>query len=366
MPLNRPTLPELIERAQTDVESRLPGADAKVRRTNLNVLARVFSGLANGLYGFLQIVYRQWFAHLADEENLRIHAAMWLKQPVIPAEYAAGAVTIPATTGKGILVGEKLQRSDGVMYEVSAEAVSVGGVATVAISAVEPGQAGNAVAGVKLQLVSPVDGFDSTATVTSGGITGGADEEGVDSIRERVLSRKRATPMGGAGCDYHTWAREVPGVTRAWVYPKELGRGTVTIRIMRDNDVDPFPGPADLANTFAYIDERCNVGMESIVVSPIDDPVHYQIRLMPDTPSIRAAVEAELRDLHLRVATPGGNYYDPKTRLMKAGGILLRTHMTEAISIAAGEQDHELLAPAGNIVASTGHLPTFGSITWVA
>ena len=38
MPFERPTLQELVERAMADTESRLPGADTKLRRGNLQVL----------------------------------------------------------------------------------------------------------------------------------------------------------------------------------------------------------------------------------------------------------------------------------------------------------------------------------------
>lgn len=53
MPFNRPTLPQLIQRNITDIESRLPGRDARLRRSNLNVLAKVHAGAAHGLYGAL-------------------------------------------------------------------------------------------------------------------------------------------------------------------------------------------------------------------------------------------------------------------------------------------------------------------------
>lgn len=365
MPLSRPSLSELIGRAQADIEGRLPGADAKVRRTNLNVIGRVIAGLAHGLYGFLEIGVRQWFVDQADEENVNVHASMWLEKPIIAAEYAVGAVTLPGSNGAVLEAGAQFTRSDGVLYESTSAATVSGGVATVPLSAVEAGQAGNALPGVKLQLTKTAPGFDSTATVVGDGMTGGADVESAESRQKRVLERMRRTPMGGAAYDYIAWMKEVPGTTRMWVYPKEMGRGKVTVRFMRDNDPDPFPSSAVLDDMFAYLDERCNVGMEVIAVAPIANPVNYEIRLIPDTPAIRAAVEAELRDLHQREATPGGNYFDPEVMLMRQGGKLLVSHMREAISIAEGEVDHELLAPTEDVTSTTGHLPTFGGITWV-
>jgi uncharacterized phage protein gp47/JayE len=80
-------------------------------------------------------------------------------------------------------------------------------------------------------------------------------------------------------------------------------------------------------------------------------PVAYVIsNLEPDTAEIRAAVVAELKDMHIRDAIPGGT--------------LLRTHMSEAISIATGEHDHVLVSPAGNVTCLPGELATFGGVTW--
>ena len=46
------------------------------------------------------------------------------------------------------------------------------------------------------------------------------------------------------------------------------------------------------------------------------------------------------------------------------GGTLLVSHMREAISIAAGENDHALVSPAGNVTCLPGELATFGGVTW--
>ena len=43
-----------------------------------------------------------------------------------------------------------------------------------------------------------------------------------------------------------------------------------------------------------------------------------------------------------------------------ACGGTLRVHMSEAISIATGENDHVLVSPAGNVTSLPGELATFG------
>jgi uncharacterized phage protein gp47/JayE len=73
--------------------------------------------------------------------------------------------------------------------------------------------------------------------------------------------------------------------------------------------------------------------------------------LVPATFTVQAAVQAELADLLLREAVPGG--------------IILLSHIRAAISAAAGETDYVLIAPLVNVTNSTGNMSTMGSITWL-
>ena len=86
------------------------------------------------------------------------------------------------------------------------------------------------------------------------------------------------------------------------------------------------------------------------VAAPVAVPLDFDIRLTPDSSAIRAAIEAELRDLIFREAVPGGT--------------LLISHIREAISIAAGEVDHVLLAPDEDQTVTAAQINTLGTLTW--
>lgn len=350
MPFSRPDLPTLIQRAEADIETRLPGADARLRRSNLNVLARVHSGATHGLYGYLEWLSRQIIVDTADGDWLERHAAIWgvARKAASPA---VGNITVTGTNGAIIPAGSTLVRSDGAQYTTDAEAVISGGTATIAVTAVEAGQAGNAAAASTLNLDTPISGVSATATVDAGGLTGGADIETDDGLRARLLARIQAPPHGGAAHDYVAWALEVPGVTRAWVYPGELGLGTVTVRFVRDDDASPIPDAGEVAAVQAHIDALRPVTAQVTVAAPVAVPLGFTIDLAPDTAAIRAAVEAELRDLLRREAEPGAT--------------ILISHIREAISLAAGEHDHILVAPAANVTHAVGEMATFGTITWL-
>ena len=56
--------------------------------------------------------------------------------------------------------------------------------------------------------------------------------------------------------------------------------------------------------------------------------------------------------------------HDLLRRESEPGGTILVSHIREAISIAAGEMDHELQLPSGNVVFGTGKIAVPGIITW--
>ncbi len=77
MPFNRPTLDEQIAANEADIEARLPGADASLRRSNLNVLARVQGGAVHGLYSFIEWAKDQLLVDTAEAEMLDRQGAIW-------------------------------------------------------------------------------------------------------------------------------------------------------------------------------------------------------------------------------------------------------------------------------------------------
>ncbi|UXZ20654.1 baseplate J/gp47 family protein [Pseudomonas sp. YeP6b] len=345
MPYNTPTMPELISRARSD----LAGASALLR-SDAEVLARVHSASSYGRYAHQKYIADQILPDTADEDTLRRMARSRLKRDRLPAVAATGKASFKGAAPAPLDAGTLLQREDGQRFRVSLSVTLAGSAGVASLEAVDPGALGNTPAGTVLRTVSPVLGVADTFTVLAPGITGGTEQEGLEALRARVIRSYRVIPHGGNTSDYETWALEVPGVTRAWVRPKWMGPGTVGVFIVRDGDLSPIPGPEALAHVLAYIEAERPVTAEVAVLAPVEKPIQYVIKLMPDSGAIRQAVEAELVDLHSRES--------------ELGGTLLNTHIREAISGAAGEIDHALLSPAGDVVPAANELPTFGGIAW--
>ena len=346
----RPTLAELIAAIAADLESRLPGTGAKLRRKILTTTGRAQAGAAHGLHGHLSWLASQILPDRTSEESLKLHGNIW-GVPRKTADWAVGPADLTGTDTTVIPAGTEIQSVNAIVYTTDEEAVIAAGVATVAVTAVEVGVDGNLEEGIGLTLINPIDDINSAAVVGTGGLTGGLEIETLDAWWARIIGRIQAPPHGGRVEDYEIWALEVAGITRVWVRPLHLGVGTVGIFIVSDDQVGTIiPDEDKVTEVQDYIDALRPVTAEPTVFPPVPVALDMTIAVVPDTAAVRAAVTAELDDLLRREAEPGG--------------ITLLSHLNEAISVAEGETDHTLTVPAADVNNAAGELSVLGDITW--
>lgn len=351
MSFSRPTLEQIIERNLADAAARVAGVDGTIlRRSLLGIIMRQLSGASHELHGHLDWIANQIIPDTAEAEYLDRWSSVWGVTRKA-AEFAAGNVTFTGTAGTVIPAGTTIQRTDGFEYTTDASAsLDVGGSATVAVTCSTAGDDANTEASTAMTLLQPVAGVNNTVTVATGGITGGADPESDELLRGRLLDRISQPPNGGSSNDYEQWALEVAGVTRAWVFPQHLGPGTVGVAFVRDNDSPIFPDGAEVTAVQTYIDNLRPVTADVTVFAPVALTVPMTIAINPNTGTVQAAIEAELEDLFMREAAPDGT--------------IPVSHVREAISIAAGEYDHNLVTPTADIVQAANELAVLGAITW--
>lgn len=348
MPFSRPTLSQLITRIRNGIFSRL--SFEQLRRSDAEVYGKELAGASHELHGHLQFISQNVIYDTATSEYLDRWAGIWLTTPRIAATPAAGNITFTGDNGTVIIAGSVLVSTTGIEYSTDADATIASGTALAAVTALSSGKNTNLAAGEYLSLVTPVTGVTSTAIVDASGLTQGADQEDDTKLRTRLLARIQQPPHGGADYDYVNWALEVGGVTRVWVYPMELGLGTVTVRFVRDNDASIIPDAGEVAAVYDYIEARRPVTADLTVLAPVAVPLNFTIAVTPNTAAVKAAVEEELRDLLLREAEPAGT--------------ILLSHIREAISIAAGESNYTMTSPNADVTNPTGNMTTFGAITW--
>jgi uncharacterized phage protein gp47/JayE len=359
MPWHTPTLRDVRGQVRDYIQSTLPGSDANVPNSVLRVLSDSQGGLCH-----LTLQYIDWLALMllpdtAEDEWLDRHGKIWL----VNADGSTGRKV--ATLSKGVaqfnglgggnLVPKGTQLTANTVGFETMEDVYVDAIqpTRVPIRALDPGSAGNLPDGTELGMVVTIPGVDQTAYVVH--LAGGTDTETDEQLRSRILRRIQQPPMGGSAYDYEAWALAVPGVTRAWCAPLEMGIGTVTIRFMMDDlraDNDGFPLPQDVEAVRAYIDSKRPVATKDFFVeAPVKQPITCIIEdLEPNTEAVRAQIDLSLREMLLVAAAPGQTIY--------------AAWKNYAIMNAAGVVSFRLVNNDDDVMQSPGHMAVLGNIIY--
>lgn len=374
MPYPRPTLSDLRAQVASDISSGLKTVDGLLRFSNMQITGKAVAGLAHLNYGYLDWIAKQATPYTSSGEYLEAWAAL-KKVFRKTASYASGAVTFAGTPGVVIDAGTEVARSDAVTFTVTAGAsVGGGGMVTVAVTADEPGDAGNTAAGSLMTLGVSITGISSSGAVTTV-ITGGADQELDDSLFNRMLDAYQATANGGSKSDYVTWAEAIPGVTRAWSRPNGFGLGTVVLYVMLDDANAAHNGFPQGKDGISQKDNRVTAGSKAAgdqlnvadiiyddqpttamlyVCSPLPSPTNFTIAgLTASSASVRAAISQAIAEVFLEQGDPAlGN------------PLIALSDIESAIAAIATTQGFVITNPAGNIANTLGHLPTLGTITY--
>lgn len=317
-------------------------------------MAAAVTGASHLMHGHLDWIAAQFDPSKADVDQLeRVHAApigMTRKQAV----KANLRITDSGANGTVVSPGQVYTRADGVRYTVDAPGATVsGGGITLFVTAEIADDNSNCPFGTVLKLGTPVVGMTDNAQVAATTVDG-SDIESQEDFLQRYLDRRRTPPRGGAPGDYRTWMLEVPGVTRAWEYPRKAGAGTVTIYGVNGNGSPTIAlSPSKLTEASTYLDQpgRQPSTVDVYSLTPTLQAVDMTITIKPNTVEVQNAVIVELDETFKRVGNPGGM-------------TLLWSELNEAISIAPGETDHVLVAPAANLSVPFGSMPVRGTITW--
>jgi uncharacterized phage protein gp47/JayE len=327
----------------------------------LRVMSDTQAGLCHLVLRFIEWVSRMLMPDTAESEWLDRHGDIWLVNADGTvgrkvATLAQGTVNATATRfGAVIPVGARLLFSEQEFEVLEQVTIYDSAPTPVTVRALDPGSAGNLPAGTNLNFINPPFGVDASTEVLL--LEGGTETESDDNLRIRVLERIRQPPQGGAAHDYVRWAKAVPGVTRAWCAPNEMGMGTVTVRVLLDDlraDDDGWPTEQDLQRDTAYIDTVRPVAVKDFwVLAPVKHTIDVFIRdLQPDTPDVRAAIEQSLHDLLFALAAPGQTIFAAwkYTAVMNAPGVV----------------SFSLVTTTDDVMESMGHMAVLGDIVYVS
>lgn len=213
------------------------------------------------------------------------------RKPATVARKAA-ALRVYGTAGVGAVeIGMTLtHRASGLQYVVTEnEAIVAGTYIDVDIEAVEPGSAGRLSAGEKLYFDSIPTGIEEEAELTLDIDDDGDDQESLTAWRDRIVSRFRDPPLGGARADYETWSTELTGIATAYVYPLRQGLGSVDVAALHNGRGSArLLSGGELTELEDHLDER--------------KPVGVTLRVL--------VVEETLTDVDVRIKTNGDAAYE--------------------------------------------------------
>jgi len=357
-----PTIATLIQRAFADIDAELGAETALDENAPEYVLGAVTAGLGHGCYATIKSVAKNIVPSAeCDEAALLEHARMWLgnddgRREASPASLP---ITGTGTTGTPIPAGTRFRASDGGLYETLEELIFETDNVVVQSIAVDGetgyGAEGNKVPGATLTLVDEVVGLDGEWTVdgdpADGAVGGGADQETLEELADRIEFAAQNPPSGGIGTDYERWAREVPGVGKSWAYARLRGPGTITVYFTRSDPDNPIPDAPLVALVQAHLDERAGLQVGSVLATaPIAYAIDPVIAIKPNTATSQAAASAAMREAIAFYRRPGdgSTYFD-------------RSWLTQALSGAVGETGHTLTTPAADFTPPVGRLPVLGT-----
>jgi uncharacterized phage protein gp47/JayE len=356
VPWNTPTLKQVRQIVRDDVGAAFGGA-VILGNSVLRIMSDAVAGLGHLVLRYIDWLARQLLPDTAETEWLDRHGDIWLinsdgSTGRKGATYASGTVTVTGTYLTLIPQYTTMSGGIDVQYETMWPTTIGTGPTTMEVRALDAGTVGNLDAGAKIFFETALAGVNGETTVVV--MVGGTNAENDDDLRGRVLERIRKPPMGGDKDDYEQWTKSLPGVTRAWCAPLEMGIGTVTVRFMMDDlrgAQDGFPDDIDVLQVDNYIDSVRPVAVKDFfVTAPVPYNLYLTIKnLEGDDASVRASIFASVKSMLLDKAIPGQTIY--------------RSWVDEAIAQANGV-DHYDLTFDDAIMPSTGHLASTAIIQY--
>lgn len=219
------------------------------------------------------------------------------------------------------------------------------------------GSATNQISGATLSLGTTIVGVNNTAFVQADGLVGGDDIETDSSLRSRLLFRIRnpITPFSVA--EITEAALDVSGVTRVFV---QEGIGTVTVLFTQDNLVNNIPSGQVVEQVRQRILAIRPVGLPEdrvFVNAPTPRTVDLTFDfILPDTPTMRTAIEENVRDFFRNIADLGQNIKNRQ----------LLCVIEDTIDLENGQfiEDFNLVQPGGDIPLNNDEIAVLGTVTY--
>ena len=209
---------------------------------------------------------------------------------------SVGYVTVygNGTVNKGSI----FETESGVQFEAT-QTVEIIGEGQVPIQSIETGLQTNVPA--RQIKVMPVTLSGITSVINAEATKDGFDEEADESLRERYYEKVRTPGTSGNIYHYLNWAKEIPGVGNAKVFPLWNGNNTVKVLII---DSTMKPASAEIINKVqAYIDPdikgdgsgQAPIGAFCTVATATQKTINIKVKIVLDGSILESQIKEDLK-----------------------------------------------------------------------
>ena len=323
-------------------------------REGTDLSARMYALAAQvyALYVQADWVTRQAFPQTAEGEYLDYHAQLRSleRKPALPAQgtvrFTAGEA---AQSDRAIPEGTVCMTAGLVRFATTQAAVLPAGELTVdvPVQALEPGTAGNVSAQTVVSMAVAPMGIASCTNPQA--FAGGADGEGDEELRARILDTFRRLPNGANAAFYEQGALSFDQVAAAAVIPKPRGLGSVDVIV---STLAGTPGEELLEQLQDYFEQRREIAVDVQVKAPTPVTVNVAVQVKAkggwDKTQVLDQVEETLE-----------SWFDGKL----LGQDVLLARLGSLIYGCDGVENYAVSAPAADLAVDAGQLPVLGTLS---
>ena len=304
------------------------------------------------LYVQADWVARQAFPQTAEGEYLDYHAQLRSleRKPALPAQgtvrFTAGEA---AQSDRSIPEGTVCMTAGLVRFATTQAAVLPAGELTVdvPVQALEPGTAGNVSAQTVVSMAVAPMGIASCTNPQA--FAGGADGEGDEELRARILDTFRRLPNGANAAFYEQGALSFDQVAAATVIPKPRGLGSVDVIV---STLAGTPGEELLEQLQDYFEQRREIAVDVQVKAPTPVTVNVAVQVKAkggwDKTQVLDQVEEALE-----------GWFDGKL----LGQDVLLAQLGSLIYGCDGVENYAVSAPAADLAVDADELPVLGTLS---
>lgn len=213
------------------------------------------------------------------------------------------------------------------------------------------GTVGNIPSG-KLLPSQTIEGLQSALIVSI--IERGHEEEELEHLRERYLTRMREPATSGNIYHYKKWAFEVPGVGAVKVFPLASGPGTVKLVFV--NDKFQAPGKELIEAVKTHVDANRPIGATVEVVGATNNSISVSVKAKTLQGTTLSNIQNEFSST-LKEYFKNISFKADYVSIAKVGNVLLN------IPGVLDYQELKLNSSMDNVVLSVEEIPVLSSVS---